>query len=100
MNEAKKHGDGYINYAPLIHSWLKPEVERWFQDQCHNVGAHYYLFYKESNQDSHGSLMIATKPLNVDWKQASDMRVSPAWSVNQAQYRCYEICRNLPILKA
>ena len=89
-----------MDYTELIYSWITPAANDWYKRQCRNVYQAFYLYYKSSTETEHGALVIDTEPLNDDWLLASPVRVGPGMSINQVKSFDYEVCQQLPILKA
>lgn len=83
----------------LLASWLEPATRCWCRDQCRDLSAAYYLYYKPGTVSSHGAVAIATEPLNEAWQLASPERVSPAWSQHQAYEWAWQRCWELPLLR-
>lgn len=83
----------------LLHSVTEPAVHRWFRAQCANTYGHFYLFARKARPGERIAAPIIAEDLPSDeYFLAMVERVSPAWTQQQALYRCVEALRTAPIL--
>jgi len=73
-------------------------AEQWFKDQCRNLYARFYLYYRPSDGVEPGALLVSEDPPNDLFIKASDTRLSPGWSTEQVRKFIYETAQTLPIL--
>ncbi len=77
---------------------ISSELAReWFADQLINTFDHYHLYYQPSNGQRPGQLIVATQEPE-GFQLADARRLSPGWTVENAQAFIREAMNSLPIL--
>ena len=74
-------------------------AREWFATQVRDTFGHYHLYYLPSNAETPGQLTVNTEQPE-GFQLANAQRLSPAWTVENAQAFIREAMNNLPILPA
>ncbi len=72
-------------------------ITDWYRAQCREPYASYFLYFKPSAGKVPGEVCLATAPPD-GFQLADPRRISPAWTMEQAQRFITEVSQRLPIL--
>jgi hypothetical protein len=72
-------------------------AREWFEGQCNNTFAYYYLYYRPSDVGVPGQLVVNTEAPD-GFQLADTERLSPGWTVEKAKSVIYQAIYTLPIL--
>lgn len=72
-------------------------AREWFDAHCRNTSAHYHLYYRPSNAQTPGQLIVDVEEPE-GFQLADARRLSPAWTVENAQAFIRQAMSGLPIL--
>ena len=77
---------------------LDAELNKWFVAQCHNVYAHFYLWYRQTTEAAPGAIKISEEKPGVDYELATGQMISRGCTVEQNRNGLVDIVFRLPIL--
>lgn len=75
-------------------SMTEESTKKWFDEQMRNPFGRFYLYYKPLGEH----LIIATEQPE-GYQLANPERISPAWTLEQAQYRVRNMLNRLPLFQ-
>jgi hypothetical protein len=78
-----------------LHALIQPVVKGWFKSACADPFQQFFLWYLPQAEQ----VQIATEKPGETWELASNYRISPAWTIEQAQAQCFKSLWSVPILK-
>ena len=74
----------------------------WFNRQSENMFEEFHLYIIKADENNGGQLAVASDggELSEDdrWELARAVRLSPAWTIEQASQNMYQWLRQMPIL--
>lgn len=80
-----------------VSSWAGLCARVWFKDQCKDLSAQFYLYYKANDGNGPYHPIVATEPPNADWIRHGPS-ISRAQTIDQAASRIREALRSAPLL--
>lgn len=89
-----KHSNRHDTIAALADGAIKD----WFKVQCDLPSTPFYMYYLPSNNNEKGKICISLNAPDDKWRLATDTRINPAWTMEQAKRFMIEIIKTLPIL--